>query len=139
MKKRANGFTLIEVLVAATIIALLASVAVSSYTSINRSSRDARRKTDLEQLRAALEMHRSTVGYYPVALSSLETDYIVSLPHDPKLATGWSDYSYVSGSCTGSACYMFCLAADMELASSAQNQCSSPALPGGYDYGVRNP
>jgi len=63
MKK---SFTLIEILVVATIIALLATAATITYAQLTKQSRDARRKTDLEQIRAALEMYRSNNNqYYP--------------------------------------------------------------------------
>ena len=92
MKK---SFTLIEILVVTTIIVLLTSIAAVSYSQFSKSSRDARRKTDLEQLRAALEMYRSNNDTYPVGnwsnLSVLTTTYIQSLPTDPK-STSYSYY-----------------------------------------------
>jgi len=92
MKK---GFTLIEILVVTTIIVLLTSIAMVSYSMFSKSSRDARRKADLDQVRAALEMYRSNEDTYPVgdwsALSgTLTTAYMQSLPTDPKSPT----YSY---------------------------------------------
>jgi len=66
MKKSLKGFTLIEILVVATIIGLLASGAIVSYQQLSKQSRDAKRKTDLEQVRAALEMYRSNEDTYPV-------------------------------------------------------------------------
>ena len=69
--KKLNGFTLIEILVVATIISLLAAAASVAYSQLSKQSRDARRKTDLEQVRAALEMYRSNNDDYPVNLSSL--------------------------------------------------------------------
>lgn len=65
-----KGFTLIEILVVATIIALLAVAAAVSYTSLNRSSRDGRRKADLEQIRAAIEQWRSDKGAYPTSIGA---------------------------------------------------------------------
>ena len=91
MKK---GFTLIEILVVTTIIVLLTSAAAVTYSQFSKSSRDARRKTDLEQVKAALEIYRSNNDTYPVGnwsnLSVLTTTYIQSLPTDPKSAS----YSY---------------------------------------------
>ena len=49
-----QGFTLIEVLVAATILAVLAAGAIVSYTSVNQKSRDSRRMSDVEQVRSYL-------------------------------------------------------------------------------------
>ena len=88
MKK---GFTLIEILVVVTIISLLTSFAVVSYTQLSKQSRDARRKTDLEQIRAALEMYRSNNNEYYSAIFNNNcnnvtwlTSYIATMPSDPK-------------------------------------------------------
>jgi general secretion pathway protein G len=94
MKK---SFTLIEILVVVTIIVLLTAAAVVSYTTFFKQARDAKRKTDMEQIRAALEIYRSNNDTYPVGISwaslSILTSpvvYIQSLPSDPKNPT----YSY---------------------------------------------
>lgn len=63
MKKR--GFTLIELLVAMSIIAVLAAIGLSSYAFSQKRARDARRKADLSQIRAALELYRADNGFYP--------------------------------------------------------------------------
>lgn len=81
MKK---GFTLIELLVVTTIIAVLIGIASVSYAKATQSARDAKRKTDLEQIRQALETYRSENGYYPSDKSLLESNYITTLPKDPK-------------------------------------------------------
>lgn len=93
MKK---GFTLIELLVVTTIIVLLTATAVVTYTAFLKQSRDAKRKTDLEQIRAALEMYRSNNNTYPTTgLSQLTapTIYIQSVPTDPKNPTYTYYYS----------------------------------------------
>lgn len=99
--RKFKGFTMIEILVVTTIIALLSGIATISYTQLSKQSRDARRKTDLEQVRAALEMYRSNNNSYPIgdwgSLSVLSQSpvYLQSLPTDPKDTT--YDY-YYSGS-----------------------------------------
>jgi general secretion pathway protein G len=95
MKK---SFTLIEILVVTTIIVLLTATAVVTYTAFLKQSRDAKRKTDLEQISAALEMYRSNSNTYPVGsvyattllVLTTPVTYIQSLPTDPKS----SSYSY---------------------------------------------
>lgn len=87
-KNKTFGFTLIEILVVATVIGLLSAVAATSYNTLNKNSRDSRRKSDLEQIRAALEMYRSNnVGStYPASVNVLITPpvYIQNVPTDPK-------------------------------------------------------
>ena len=91
-----RAFTLIELLIVITIIGMLSVVTASSYTSVTRSSRDARRKTDLEQLRSALEQYRSNNGTYVTApalsvacnvtggISDANGSYLSAIPTDPR-------------------------------------------------------
>lgn len=106
-----KGFTLIEILVVITLIGLIAAGISASYSQFLKQSRDARRKADVENVRAALEMYRSnnTAGYYPEALLTLvgPTVYIKETPKDPKCKT---EYLY---SCT-SPCANYTLRATLE-------------------------
>ncbi|MGI6278512.1 MAG: type II secretion system protein [Patescibacteria group bacterium] len=102
IKKKSLAFTLIEVLVATTIIAVLTAIGVVSYASASRNSRDAKRLSDVEQIRAALEMYRADVGNYPGSidlisgsgeLSSGTNVYMSPIPTDPKPSAG-GEYDY---------------------------------------------
>lgn len=104
MKNKA--FTFIELLVVATIISLLAGAGAVSYSAFSKQSRDAKRKADLEQVRAALEMYRSNNNVYITGTwASLSgnpglttpTVFLQSLPTDPKSA---SYNYYYNGSST---------------------------------------
>ncbi len=103
MKK--TGFSLVEILVVITIIGVLTSIAAVSYSSLSKNSRDAKRRSDLEQIRAALEMYRSNspTGIYPVAgdctsLGAPLLSYLPQFPPDPKSGSSYncssSDYDY---------------------------------------------
>lgn len=81
MKK---AFTLIELLVVIAIIGILITVGSVSYLRAIRLSRDAKRKTDLEQIRQALETYRAENRVYPANLTLLDPDFITSIPEDPK-------------------------------------------------------
>jgi len=63
MKK--SGFSLIELLVVISIIAILVAISVASYTKVRQNARDSRRRVDLENVRQALVMYRSDNGCYP--------------------------------------------------------------------------
>ena len=104
MKKFLKGFTLIELLVVIAIIGILITVGAVSYQRAVRLSRDAKRKTDLEQIRQALEPYRSEEGIYPDNAgwqASLENGYITAVPED---AT--NPYTYTVG--TSSTSYHLC-------------------------------
>ncbi len=97
------GFTLIEIMVAATLVALLSTMGISGYQAIARNGRDALRKSDLEQIRSALEIYKSENNSYPVntALGSCEpsnliSTYINTYPVDPKSPAYKYCYVWVS-------------------------------------------
>ncbi len=85
------GFTLIEILVAATLISLLSTIGISGYQSVAKSGRDAVRKADLEQIRSALEIYKAENNSYPASSncdpSGLVPNYLSKLPTDPKSPT----------------------------------------------------
>lgn len=64
------GFTLLELLVVIAIIGILAAIGIGSYGTVQSKARDARRKSDLENVARALEMYRNDVGSYPAAGSA---------------------------------------------------------------------
>lgn len=96
---KTSGFTLIELLVAATIIALLSTIGFTSFQALTRNGRDALRKTDLEQIRSALEIYKSESGSYPtptvVCIPALPSQYL-SYPSDPKTPDHTYCYGWVS-------------------------------------------
>lgn len=112
-----NAFTFIEILVVVTIIGLLAAGAAVSYSRFSKQSRDAKRKTDLEQIRAALEMYKSNNNAYPATLTltisctspaglqdpSPGTNvYLNQIPSDPKCSTATNTPNYTYSSNTTS-------------------------------------
>lgn len=67
MKKK--GFTLIELMIVFSIIGVLATIGIISYASFLKQSRVVKRKTDLQELRVALEVYRGDHnGTYPATV-----------------------------------------------------------------------
>jgi len=104
IKNQKFGFTLIELLVVISIIGILASLTLVSYSGAQKQTRDTQRKSDLNQYRNALENYAAANnGLYPVASAgdasvvcgaSLEPSFIADCPLDP--AGGTYVYKYWS-------------------------------------------
>lgn len=60
------GFTMIELLVVATIIIVLSTIGLVSYRNAGINARDAKRQADLQMVRQALVLYRTENGSYPV-------------------------------------------------------------------------
>lgn len=58
-----KSFTLIELLVVIAIVGLITNISYSNYIIARQKSRDAKRKSDLYELRKALEMYRQNQQY----------------------------------------------------------------------------
>jgi prepilin-type N-terminal cleavage/methylation domain-containing protein len=86
-----KGFTLVELLVVISIVALLSSVVVASTNNARQKSRDARRISDIKQIRIALELYYDVNGQYPAAIGGpsgsvlVSGGYLPAIPTDPSV------------------------------------------------------
>jgi prepilin-type N-terminal cleavage/methylation domain-containing protein len=128
-----KGFTLIELMIAITILAIVASIGLVTYSKAQVTARDNRRKQDLQAIRAALELYYQKNNRYPANTAPqtsaasqpwindngsnpaipLDSQYIASVPVDPK-NSGGSVYTYYSagpwGTCTTAGSYYWIFA-----------------------------
>ena len=82
--KKCRGFTLVELMVVLTIIALLLSVVVPDYVGRVRRAEEAVLKENLVVMRDALDKHYADAGKYPRALDELVAKrYLRAIPDDP--------------------------------------------------------
>lgn len=65
LKTTKSGFTLIEIMVVITIIAILTGLVMTAVFNARTESRDISRKTDLEQVKLALKLYKEAYGEYP--------------------------------------------------------------------------
>lgn len=116
-----KGFTLIELMIVISIVAILSAVTWINFSTSSQQSRDSKRQTDLKALQAAIESYKKENGQYPVGcpvgtsangwsgekatnyacsdgtseyILGLSPDYISVLPKDPKLNGTDSGYVY---------------------------------------------
>jgi len=99
---------MIEILVVVSIIALLTTIGILSFSEVNKRARDGKRKADMEQVRSALVLYRVDHGAYPSDLTwstmSPITSYVsASSLSDPK-PSPYTQYSYTSNTVTFSVC-----------------------------------
>jgi len=68
--KSGAGFTIIELIVVIVIIAVLSGVVMFNVSQYMSKSRDAKRISDLDNIRKAIEMYRADYGVYPLCNGS---------------------------------------------------------------------
>jgi general secretion pathway protein G len=128
MKKnlpKSSGFTLIELMVVITIIAVLSTIGLVSYGNFLKSSRDKQRQSDLKFIQSGLEDYYTDQLYYPSTVVTGNPmvlgskTYLTKTPKDP-IAT--PDYIYIASPAgcnnTSSLCTSYCLYAKLEAATS---------------------
>jgi general secretion pathway protein G len=82
--RRLSGFTIIELLVVLALISILATMGMAQYRQSVMHAREAVLKTDLFDLRDAIDQYYADKGQYPATLDALVTDgYIRRIPIDP--------------------------------------------------------
>ena len=83
MKKKL-GFTLVELMVVLTVIALLLSVVVPDYVGRMKRAEEAVLQENLAVMRDALDKHYADAGKYPTNLEELVAKrYLRAIPKDP--------------------------------------------------------
>ena len=100
-----KGFTLLELLVVISLLAILATIIINSFTNTLKKGRDSRRKQDLEEISKALELYNDDNSSYPASLSwgnpMSDPDtpakfYMRKIPQDPSNSGGLT-YYYQTG------------------------------------------
>lgn len=119
------GFTLVELMIVISIIAVLATGGAAVYSNTQRQGRDAKRLNDLRTIEAALEQYELDQGFYPLpsvvpgqsltnatgnpSVPSNTRIYLNQIPQDPTQAgIPNKDYQYWSLNWTPSGGYQNC-------------------------------
>lgn len=92
-KIKSGGFTLLELLVVISVIAILITLGITSYSTAQMKARDAKRKGDLRDIQQALEQYYSVCNnIYPsvqanftsINCSSPAISIMPVVPKDPR-------------------------------------------------------
>ena len=79
-----SGWTLIEMLVVLTLIMILTTLALGQYRNSVLFAKEAALRSNLFQMRDAIDQYYADKGKYPESLNALVTDrYIRAVPKDP--------------------------------------------------------
>ncbi len=111
--KRNAGFTIVEMLIVVTILAMLAGVLIPVLEDSASTSRDARRAADLKSVQAAVEAFHRVNGLYPDTgnrwsnelgtaesygpdgyIPDLVPEFLPALPKDPEEGTDFGSEGY---------------------------------------------
>jgi len=134
MNKKLKGFTLIEMLIVITIIALLASLILVGMGGARAKARDARRIADLRAVQNGLELYYANNSAYSDATSwtDLKTDLATvgcsQIPNDPDKT---KSYQY----CSLDNNLNYILAAQLETDDAALTESVSGDICGGLTCG----
>ncbi|MBI3379587.1 prepilin-type N-terminal cleavage/methylation domain-containing protein [Candidatus Gottesmanbacteria bacterium] len=123
INKFRKGFTLLELLVVISIIAILISLGMTSFSTSQKKGRDAKRKSDIKEVQNALEQYYSVCGFtYPTPVGNFYTSVNCSspaisimptVPTDPRVVTPYYCPTPGATNCTSSS-YTICTMLEAE-------------------------
>ena len=82
--KNRRGFTLIEIMIAISILAILATIGMTTYSQAQLRGRDAKRKQDLRAISTALELYYQRNKRFPCS-SSCDADCVKNCARPPAI------------------------------------------------------
>lgn len=102
-----KGFTVIELLITVSIVVMLGTLVLANFVDQPKKGRDGKRKTDLHEIRGALESYNDDKGCYPPSLPGCgaafpavsTTPYLRGMPCDPKTGEGYFYAPNPAGTC----------------------------------------
>lgn len=115
-----RGFTLLELLIVISIIAILIALSSVSYTTAQKKSRNSRRRGDIKSVQTAFEQYNSINSGYIANCTTMSASLPLGLPTDPKNV---SPYVYTF-TCPDTVSYCVCSDLESELGNSDTASCT---------------
>jgi prepilin-type N-terminal cleavage/methylation domain-containing protein len=66
LRKRQEGFTIVELLIVIVIIGILATLVIVTFTGTQQKARDSQRQTDINAVNSHLASYYTETGHYPL-------------------------------------------------------------------------
>lgn len=83
-RRDTDGFTLVELLVVMSLIIVLATISLATYTNSVQRGKEAVLRENLYRMRDAIDQHYADKGKYPESLQELvSAGYLRRVPEDP--------------------------------------------------------
>lgn len=120
IRKTRRGFTLLELLVVISIIAILITISTVSFTTAQKKGRNSRRRSDMRAVQNAFEQYYSMNGGYTNSCAAMASTLGAGLPSDPRNL----DPQIYAYSCPDEATYCACANLEAETGNSDSASCT---------------
>jgi prepilin-type N-terminal cleavage/methylation domain-containing protein len=87
-RKKAEGFTLLELLIVVAIIGVLAAIAIPNLVSASAKSKYGRALADTKQIVSQVQLFQNDNNAYPADIAALQGGQYMSTTSDPWAAAG---------------------------------------------------
>lgn len=110
-----KGFTLIELMIVITVIAILSAIVLFGLGQAQKAARDTQRAQNIKAIQVALQSSYTNNGVYPAAsgtwIPNMSADYLPNAVTDPGCGTAAStfDVRTVASGCAGVVVYAYSL------------------------------
>lgn len=131
LKKRSEGFTIVELLIVIVVIGILAALVLNTFQGVQARARDTERKTDINAIHTQLEVFYNDNGYYLATAADLTTGNLPGVAADALTDPGRDDigsgdynYAAVPSGCDNSStdCTGYTLNATLEEETTAYSK-----------------